>query len=263
MISVIVPAYNEEAIIRKTLNSLASREGNFEVIVVDGQSTDHTCQHVTEMVTAFPRPIRLLSSAPGRALQMNAGARAAAGEILLFLHADVEMADGSLQSLEAAMADQGCVGGNFDLIFADETLVSHVFTWIYHVRRPFGIYYGDSGLFVRRQVFEAMGGYKPIPIMEDYEFVRRLERTGRTAFLRPPLKVSSRRWEVQGVIPALFSWVVIQTLFSLGYSPWRMANWYRPVRKPEMESDEQGDQTAIGDRQVAESIYTATHSHIK
>ncbi len=233
MISIIIPVYNEEAIIKQTLSGLAALAGNFEVIVVDGQSSDSTRRRVNEMAGAFPRPLRIVSSPPGRALQMNAGARIAEGDILLFLHADVELSDGSLQSLEAAMADPRCVGGNFDLIFVGETVVSRVFTWIYHIRRPFGIYYGDSGIFVRKRLFEAMGGYKSIPIMEDYEFVRRLERTGHTAFLQPRLRVSSRRWQVQGLIPALFSWVVIQTLFSLGVSPWRMANWYRPVREPE------------------------------
>ncbi len=98
------------------------------------------------------------------------------------------------------------------------------------MRRAWGIYYGDSGVFVRREVFARLGGFKTIPVMEDYEFIRRLEKAGRTAYLAPVLVVSDRRWRVQGVVRTLLSWVWVQALYCLGVPGARLARFYKPVR---------------------------------
>jgi rSAM/selenodomain-associated transferase 2 len=231
VISIIIPTFNEELTIELALGRLERVRGDFEVIVVDGASTDATSSRVKAQVLASARPIRLLSAERHRALQQNRAAAAARGGVLVFLHADTKVPTDAVEQINAALRNQSVIGGNFELIFEGKTWVERFFTWAYRVRRPFGIYYGDSGLFVRRKVFEAMGGFKPLPLMDDYEFVRRLERRGRTVCLPTSLTTSDRRWRVQGLLRTLWSWVWIQTLYSLGVPARHLARWYQPVRE--------------------------------
>lgn len=230
MVSIVIPTYNEATSIIAVLDRLKHVRGDFEVLVADGNSTDLTRQIVREMAVAYPRPLRMVESVRNRALQLNDAARQAHGDVFLFLHADMLVPRETVQAVEQSLCDPEVVGGNFQIVFAGDTAVERFFTWCYRVRRPFGIYYGDSGVFVRREVFERLDGFKPIPIMDDYEFVRRLEHTGRTVCLNPPMLVSDRRWRVQGLFPTLFSWVWVQTLYSLGVPASHLARWYRPVR---------------------------------
>lgn len=231
MISIIIPTLNERAAIDRTLNGLARAEGDFEVIIADGESDDATGRVVAARIQGYPHPLRFVPCPRQRALQLDRGADAAAGNILLFLHADTDVPRDAITRMQAELGGDSVVGGNFQVIFAGASWVSRVFTWIYRVRRPLGIYYGDSGIFVRREIFNQMGGFKPIPIMDDYEFVRRLERAGTTVCVNAPLLVSDRRWRLQGLFKTVLSWVWIQTLFSLGVSPERLAAHYRPVRE--------------------------------
>lgn len=230
MVSLIIPTYNEATSIADVLEHLKHVRGNFEVLVADGSSTDGTADIVRELAVAFPRRLGLVESRRNRAIQCNSAAQQARGEVFLFLHADIFVTPEIVEAVERGLRDRSVIGGNFQILFEGDTLVERFFTWCYRVRRPFGIYYGDSGVFVRREVFERMGGYKLIPIMDDYEFVRRMERSGRTVCLVPPLLVSGRRWRVQGLWPTLFSWIWIQTLYSLGVPASRLAKWYAPVR---------------------------------
>lgn len=231
MVSVIVSTYNEETAIARLLEGLRQLRGRFEVIVADGSSIDHTRARVEERIGSFPCPLRVVEcSLPHRALQLNRAAAVAEGNILLFLHADVLVPSEALECLEAELLNTSVVGGNYQVIFEGTSVVEKLFTWAYRVRRPFGIYYGDSGIFVRSEVFKGLGGFRPIPIMEDYEFVRRMEKIGRTVCLRAPLVVSGRRWRVQGLFRTLFSWVWIQSLYSLGVPAENLARWYAPVR---------------------------------
>lgn len=230
MVSIVIPTYNEASSILSVLDRLKNVRGDFEVLVADGSSTDRTRDIVLETSREFPRPLRLVESVRNRAIQLNDAARQASGETLLFLHADIFVPPETVEAMERCLRDRAVIGGNFQIVFEGDTFVERFFTWCYRVRRPFGIYYGDSGVFVRREVFQRLGGFKPIPIMDDYEFVRRLERAGRTVCLRPPMLVSDRRWRVQGLFPTLFSWVWIQTLYSLGVPASRLARWYGPVR---------------------------------
>lgn len=231
MISLIIPAFNEEWFIGRTLKSLDCVRGQFEVIVVDGSSTDSTVAVARALISRYSHPLRVMAAERHRALQQNRAAAVAGGDVLVFLHADTLVPPDAVEQIAAALSDKSVVGGNFDLIFEGESRVERIFTWAYRVRRPFGIYYGDSGIFVRRSVFEAMGGFKPIPIMEDYEFVRRLERRGRTVCLSTRLTTSGRRWRVQGLLRTLESWVWIQTLYSLGIPARCLARWYKPARE--------------------------------
>ena len=230
MVSIIIPTYNEEDSLPVMLEHLARVRGDFEVIVADGSSTDRTRDCVREQAGRYPRCLRLVETARCRAVQLNCAAQIVRGDVLLFLHADIVVPPGAVEAIEAKLVDGLIVGGNFQIVFEGNSPVTRFFTWVYHVRRPFGIYYGDSGVFVRRKVFEQMGGFKPIPIMDDYEFVRRLERSGRTAYLKPAFLVSDRRWRVQGLFPTLVSWFWIQTLYSLGVPARCLARWYGPVR---------------------------------
>lgn len=230
MISVIIPTHNEEDAIRRALRALGRACGEFEVIVVDGESSDRTQARVQECIAQFPHPLRFIAAPLHRALQLNAGAREARGDVLLFLHADVVFPCQGIEALERVLQPPAVVGGNFDLAFEGLSSWSRLFTFVNRLRRRFGIYYGDSGVFVRREVFERLGGFRPIPIMDDYEFVRRLERTGKTALLPSRLVVSDRRWRVQGVWRTMWSWFWVQALYSLGGPPRFLVRWYRPVR---------------------------------
>jgi len=222
MVSIIVPVYNEEAAIGGLLESLGA-ERSAEVIVVDGGSTDRTAE------LAAPKA-HLIRSEPGRAAQMNAGAKIASGEILLFLHADVRLGAGSLDQIRRVMEDASIVGGNLDIRYEGGDWAAGAFTRINRWRRNWGISYGDSGIFCRRSVFDRLGGYRPWPILEDYDFARRLSKAGRLALLPDPIHVSDRRWRKSGLLRTLWSWFLIQGLYYLGVPPQRLARLYRHIR---------------------------------
>jgi rSAM/selenodomain-associated transferase 2 len=233
MISVLIPTYNEASCIGRSLDRLAEIPGDFEVLVVDGESADASPRIVRSRRASFPRSLRLILAPRPRALQLNRAAEAARGEVLLFLHADVEVPAEAMTSLQSALGDPKIGGGNFQVVFDGASRLNGLFSFIYRLRRRWGIYYGDSGIFVRRHLFSRLGGFKPIPIMDDYEFVRRLERAGKTVCLAPKLRVSDRRWRRQGHLATLASWVWIQTLFALGVPAARLARFYAPVRETE------------------------------
>jgi GT2 family glycosyltransferase len=166
----------------------------------------------------------------GRGAQMNAGAAAASGETLLFLHADVRLEEGSLDQIVRAMEDAAIVGGNFDIRYEGNDWAAGAFTRFNRWRRRWGIFYGDSGIFCRRPVFEKLGGYRLWPILEDYDFARRLSKAGRLALLKFPIRVSDRRWRNSGLWLTLWSWLLIQGLYYLGVPPRLLARLYRHVR---------------------------------
>lgn len=161
---------------------------------------------------------------------MNHGARHASGDVLWFLHADTRIEAGAFEAMEEALGDPRVVGGNFDIVFEGGDSAARTFAWVNRKRYRFGIFYGDSGIFVRRAVFEEFGGYREWPILEDYEFARRMWRRGRVAFLPERIHVSNRRWRNAGVWATLWQWFWIQALYLAGVSPRRLASMYRDVR---------------------------------
>jgi rSAM/selenodomain-associated transferase 2 len=222
-ISVVVPALDEASVLPALLENLKSQAAD-QIIVADGGSTDETARIAASagaVVVSAPR---------GRARQMNAGAEAATGDVLLFLHADVTLSAGALTELRHALADSRVIGGNFDCCFGGEDWTAKVFNWIYRARLPFGIFYGDSGIWLRRQVFRQLEGYRDIPIMEDYDLARRMWRYGLLAHLRSRIFVSPRRWRNAGLGKTLLVWVLIQTGFSAGVPPRYLAWMYQKVR---------------------------------
>lgn len=164
----------------------------------------------------------------GRGGGLRAGAAAASGEILLFLHADSVFPVGGLSAVAAALdSDPAIPGGNFRVVFDLDTSFARRLAAVYAWIRRFALYYGDSGIFVRRRVYDAIGGIKPMPIMEDYEFVRRLERAGSTCRIDdPPLVTSARRFRDRAWPAALWGWTKIHLLYWLGVSTERLARMY-------------------------------------
>ncbi len=191
MISVVIPTLNEAARLPQLLGRLAAEPTAHEAVVVDGGSADGT------VAAALAAGARVMRAGPGRGQQLAAGAGAAGGDILLFLHADSRFPTGGLAEIERTLAQRPeCTGGNFRLIFDGDSPFSRWLTGFYAWIRAHGLYYGDSGVFVRRRVYDEIGGIRPIEVMEDYDFTRRLERRGRTCTIEdPPLVTSSRRFE--------------------------------------------------------------------
>jgi rSAM/selenodomain-associated transferase 2/rSAM/selenodomain-associated transferase 1 len=222
LVSVVVPVLDEAATVPALLDHLASLEGRFEVIVADGGSYDGT----PDLAARHPLAPRVVRAPQGRAAQLNAGAAAARGELLVFLHADTRLPPSAHRSLGATAAD----GGNFRIRFDGGDRFSRVLGHWYALQRRLGVYYGDSAIWLRRGVFDALGGFRPLPIMEDYDLARRLERGFRTACLPGPATTSGRRWRALGVPRTVLSWVAIRWLFLAGVPPDRLARLYRRVR---------------------------------
>ncbi len=217
-LSVVVPTLNESANIDALLERLRHTPGVEEVVVADGASTDGTPELVRQ-------PASLVRARSGRGFQLNAGAREVSGDVLLFLHADVVPPPDVAVQIRGAVT-RGYVGGNFRLSYPGGGLLGRWLEILAPFYRALGRYYGDSGIFVRRDVYERMGGFPEIPIMEDIVFVRKLEGAGKTAYLPGPMVSSPRRWE-RGSLRTLLLWAFMQAAFTLGVSPWRLADFYR------------------------------------
>jgi len=222
-ISAIIPAWNEASTIAAAVE--AARAVADEIIVADGGSHDGTAQRVAAAGA------HLVHAPKGRGQQLRAGAARAAGDVLLFLHADVRLEPGARAAIERALADPDVVGGNFYLRFDEASFAARVFTLANHWRRAWlQIYYGDSAIFVRATTYAALGGFRALPIFEDYDFVRRLEAAGRTAYLRDVVAVASARRFSDSPLRTLGVWTALQTLFSLGVSAERLARFYADTR---------------------------------
>ena len=219
-ISVIIPTLNEADYLPQTLGSLRDAE-NLEVIVVDGGSNDGTTR------IAERRGNRVLRSPPGRALQMNAGARAASGSILLFLHADTCLPPGFDSAVLAALRKPGVVAGAFRLRIGAPGLSLRILEQAVNIRsRVLRMPYGDQGIFVHKTTFHELGGFPALPVMEDFEFVRRLRRRGGIRIASLPVITSGRRWQELG--PWRTTWINQKVIlgYCLGVSPERLAVWY-------------------------------------
>ncbi|GAB4389997.1 MAG: TIGR04283 family arsenosugar biosynthesis glycosyltransferase [Thermodesulfovibrionales bacterium] len=223
--SVIVPALNEEKALGKTLGSLELTE-NEELIVVDGGSSDAT------VAVASRYAHMVLSAQRGRARQMNAGAARARGDILFFLHADCVPPAGAFGMIRETVARKGVSAGAFDLAIAHPGLCFRLIELGANLRsRLTSIAYGDQGLFMRRSVFEEIGGFADIPLMEDIEISSRLKKAGEVVFLRPPVSTEPRRWLTEGALyTTLRDWSLALSYSVFGASPERLARHYRDVR---------------------------------
>jgi len=216
-LSIVVPVLNEEAGIAAALDALSPlRARGHEVIVVDGGSDDATT------TLAAPRCDRLLSAPRSRALQMNAGARAARGDALLFLHADTRLPEGADEIVLAALA-RG-IWGRFDVAIDSARMALKLVACAMNLRsRLTGIATGDQAIFVRR---EAFAGFAEIPLMEDIAFSRAMKRRARPVCLRARVSTSARRWEARGVVRTIALMWRLRLLYALGIAPQRLAREY-------------------------------------
>ena len=168
-----------------------------------------------------------------RSQQIAAGATAASGDILFFLHADSRLPGGALAAIRGACAERpGAQGGSFRLLFDGGTGFDSWLNGFYGFIRSRGCYYGDSGIFVRRDAYRRLGGFRPIALMEDYDFVRRLEKSGPTICIEnPPLVTSSRKFRGRHPVAIVAGWLWLHALWHLGVSPDRLARIYYGRRK--------------------------------
>jgi rSAM/selenodomain-associated transferase 2 len=226
VISIVVPVVDEAAALPGLLDHLATLEQDWEVIVADGGSRDGS----REIAVGHLSHPGVVDAPRGRALQMNAGARAARGDALLFVHADSRLPANAHAAIRIALADRATLGGNFALRFDGDDRFARLLGAWYAWQRRLGVYYGDSSIWVRATIFNELGGFRELAIMEDYDFVRRLERRGRTACLPGPALTSGRRWRRLGIRRTVTSWLVIRWLYLAGVPAERLARLYRSVR---------------------------------
>jgi rSAM/selenodomain-associated transferase 2 len=228
LVSVIIPTLDEAHSIGATLRALTRHRhgGRVEVIVVDGGSADATREIARE------HGAQIILSARGRGAQMHAGATIARGNALWFLHADtIPPPDAPQLILDALRQDARIVGGNFTINFDGTRFAARFMTWLYPQLRRLGLCYGDSAIFVRASVYRAVGGFKPFPVFEDLDFVRRLRARGRLVHLGAPVVTSSRRFEGRSFAFTFARWSFLQALYWLGVSPHTLSRLYAPVRR--------------------------------
>ena len=222
MISIIIPTLNEAGMLPETVTRIRRNDAAQEIVVSDAGSSDRTVE-IAE--TALCRVIRGVR--PHRAMQMNAGAKHAHGETLFFLHADTLIAQHGLKQIEAALANRRVVGGGFRRRYLNAPTFLLFTCALADVRcRWLGWYLGDQGIFVRRSVFEQLGGFREMPVFEDLDLCRRLKRAGKLVCLGPPVLSSARRFASRGAVStAMFdAWLTLRYL--AGASPERLASSY-------------------------------------
>jgi len=219
-LSVIIPTLNEESHIRQTFRDVG-KMSHGEVIVVDGGSKDSTVQIAKDWGA------RVFSSKPSRGRQMNIGASKASGDILLFLHADTILPNDFSSLIRQAMTDPGVVGGSFAWKVQPSTsflkYIEKNVTWR---TKLFRLPYGDQAIFVRTSLFRQIGGYADIPLMEDVDFIRRLRKMGKLAFIPVPVITSSRRYEKMGALRATLKNKLVLFGYYLKIPPSRLARFY-------------------------------------
>ncbi len=226
-ISVVIPVWNEEKEIGSRLRELCATPGIAEVIVVDGGSRDGT----QAIVRRF-QSVRFLRSRRGRAAQMNIGAQAVAGDVILFLHADVSLPRNAAAHVTRALRDPSVVAGAFRTSTSCDGATA---AWSTYVRladlrsRYTGLPYGDQAMFVRRTAFERVGGFPDQALMEDLELSRRLRRAGRIATVPACVRVSGRRFRARPVA-SLIAMNVFPLLYRMGVAPHTLQRFYGDPR---------------------------------
>jgi len=220
-ISVIIPTLNEQKKIEGLLSYLNKLDNSMELIVSDGDSNDET-------VTRAKKYATVVSAARGRGAQMNTGAKKAIGEILWFIHADCVPHPDSKNAIIYALARDEVVGGAFEYNLDGK---GFLYRWTEFnsnfKNRIFKLFCGDMGIFVRRDVFLQMGGYKEIPLMEDMEFCKRLKKIGDVVVLPQRINTSARRWEEEGKMKNLVRNWLLQIGWIIGFDPKILVKWYR------------------------------------
>lgn len=233
--SVIIPILNEAALIRELVVQLVTIQGINDVIVVDGGSSDGTLETLEKIIAGAeqshgPMTVRVIASEPGRAQQMNRGAALSTADILLFLHADTRLPADTLDALATAH-HSARVWGRFDVTFDTRSWIMRVIAWFMNHRSALtGIATGDQAIFVRRHIFEQIGGYPKITLMEDIALSKRLKRISKPYRIHTPVVTAARRWQAHGVLVTIGRMWCNRLLYWAGVSPSRLAARYRHVR---------------------------------
>jgi rSAM/selenodomain-associated transferase 2 len=226
VISIVIPTLNEARSLESLVPRLAGQREHAEIIVVDGGSRDGSAD-VARRLGA-----QVLNAPRGRGTQLRAGVKASSGDVLLFLHADTVFPRGGLYAISQHLERHPrTVGGNFRLLFDGEESFDRWLEGFYAWIRSKGLYYGDSGIFIRRSWYERIGGIRPISLMEDYDLTRRMEAAGPTLCIQdPPLVSSSRRFRGRHPVAIFLGWSKIHLLYACGVSPERLARLYDSER---------------------------------
>ena len=222
-VSVIIPTLNEALSIADTLFLLRGQKPH-EIIVADGGSTDET-------LTRAQGADRIFSGPRGRAAQMNQGAGYATGDVLLFLHADCSLEEGALAAAERALDRPNISAGCFAMTIRDQSLIYRAIDRCATLRtRLTGLIYGDQGMFLKRRVFQEIGGFPNVDFMEDISISRRLHGHGRVMVVPERIFVSARRWRQRGVVrQTLLNWA-LTGLAALGIPPANLRRFYPEAR---------------------------------
>lgn len=225
-LSVIIPVLNEERNIETLIDYIYQEEVRAEIIVSDGKSTDNTVE------IAKSKGAVVISGKSGRGAQLNRGAEAASASILLFLHADSRLEKGALSKmLEQMNQYKDLVGGCFKLKISSQNLLLKFISWSSNLRAKYlNLIFGDQGIFVRRDVFDELGGFPDIELMEDWEFSKKMAKKGKLLYVDKKIYTSARRWENHGVLKTIILMHKIKILYKLGISPSKLKEIYRDAR---------------------------------
>lgn len=218
MISIITPVLNEKENIRIYFDHIDGLNGDFELILVDGGSSDGTLDEIEKVKKEFHHPLTIVSSLQGRGLQMNKGAKAAKGDILLFLHIDSKIEADSLYIIKKRISEDDIIGGGFTHSFSDpDTFLKLTSAFGNFRARATKIFFGDFGIFIKKDIFDSMGGYEEIPFLEDVELCRKAKKYGKLDQIDRLIITSPRRYLKKGRIrlTAFFTLAVFLNIVGL------------------------------------------------
>jgi len=223
--AVVVPVLNEAKSLMPSMGRFKTLHDKYSVMFCDGGSNDETCALLQK------NDLNYCHSSCGRAIQMNTGASACESDIIVFIHADTIVSSSDIELVKKAMQDKSIVGGRFDIRLSGKGFAFRVIEFMINIRsRMTGISTGDQCQFVRRSVFEKMGGFPEQGLMEDVAFSKQLKRHGKIACLKNKVVTSSRRWEKHGIIKTVILMWKLRFLYWLGKSPEKLAEMYRNAR---------------------------------
>lgn len=226
MISIITPLLNEEGYVKPFLDHLGDLEGNFELIFVDGGSSDQTLEEVERNIREFDFEINLLKADRGRAVQLNRGAENADGNIVLFLHVDCFLPKYALKLIERGILKNGVVGGGFTHAFLNADLFLRIVSIFGNLRsRLTKTFFGDFGIFFRKDVFQKIGGYDDLPFLEDVEICRRAKRHGNLINIDCHIFTSTRRYISKGRLRLTVMYILACLINLIGFRPRFFVNY--------------------------------------
>ena len=232
LISIIVVTFNEQTFINSIIDEIKKQScKEFEILVADGGSTDQTVS------LANQRGVQVINCKKGKSLQINKAAKKAKGEILFFVHADMKLPNNILASIKYSI-NNGYDGGGFDNLFDEHndkikriTSLKKISLFDKHEQPNSVTFYGDNGIFVKKEVFKKLAGFKEIPIMEGYEFSKRMNSQFKVIKINDPkILVSARRINKSGFWTTRLQWILVHLLYKCGISPTHLAKWYMDVR---------------------------------